>query len=219
MTVSRFRTILYTVAAIVAVVGLADATYLTVQVLTGGRLVLGIGTSPWPEDYAVMGVPWEGRGARTDEMVAIIRGLLSGGYFEHHGDHFDLPAIKIAPLHRKLGNLGFTLGVRLLFGGIYSDLCYGYNAFWRRVLPRLHLDGDGFEIETIINVRALRAGLKITEVASFESPRICGDSRLRTFPDGWRVLKSILREWRADLALRDLERRVADRLQAAERLR
>jgi probable F420-dependent oxidoreductase len=81
----------------------------SVQVLTGGRLVLGIGTSPWPEDYAVTGVPWDGRGARTDEMLAIIRGLLSGGYFEHHGVHFDVPAIKIAPVS--------TTALPLLVGG------------------------------------------------------------------------------------------------------
>src|SRR6059036_703970 len=41
MTVSRFRTILYTVAAIVAVAGLADATYLSVQALTGETLSCG----------------------------------------------------------------------------------------------------------------------------------------------------------------------------------
>ena len=70
----------------------------SVQVLTGGRLVLGIGTSPWPEDYEVTGVPWKGRGARTDEMLAIMRGLMAGGYFEFHGDHFDVPEIKLSPI-------------------------------------------------------------------------------------------------------------------------
>src|SRR5205809_87547 len=59
------------------------------------------------------------------------------------------------PFYRKLGNWGFVLTVRVVFGGKYSDLCYGYNAFWKRVLPSLNLDGDGFEIETIMNVRAL----------------------------------------------------------------
>ena len=44
------------------------------------------------------------------------------------------------------------------FGGCFSDLCYGYNAFWREVLPQLALDADGFEIETMMNVRALHAG-------------------------------------------------------------
>jgi glycosyltransferase involved in cell wall biosynthesis len=98
--------------------------------------------------------------------------------------------------YRCLGNLGFVLLVRLLFGQQYTDLCYGYNAFWRRVLPQLALDADGFEIETLINLRALAQRLKITEVASFEGERIHGRSKLRTFPDGWRVLRTIFQEWR-----------------------
>lgn len=70
----------------------------SVAVLTGGRLSLGVGTSPWREDYDVLGVPWAGRGQRMDEEIAIIRGLAAGGYFEHHGAVFDVPAIKMAPV-------------------------------------------------------------------------------------------------------------------------
>jgi len=88
----------------------------------------------------------------------------------------------------------FVVTVRLLFGGRYSDLCYGYNAFWRDVIPALDLTCDGFEIETLMNVRALRARLKVVEVASFEHDRIHGLSKLRAWSDGWRVLKTILRE-------------------------
>jgi glycosyltransferase involved in cell wall biosynthesis len=95
---------------------------------------------------------------------------------------------------RAFGNLGFVALVRVLFGGRYTDLCYGYNAFWKSVLPTLDLDGAGFEIETMMNVRALRAGLRITEVPSFERSRIHGVSNLRTFRDGWQVLLTILRE-------------------------
>jgi alkanesulfonate monooxygenase SsuD/methylene tetrahydromethanopterin reductase-like flavin-dependent oxidoreductase (luciferase family) len=54
-------------------------------VLTGNRLVLGVGTSPWREDYDVLGVDWASRGRRMDESIAILRGLAAGGYFEHHG--------------------------------------------------------------------------------------------------------------------------------------
>src|ERR1700677_2575977 len=36
-------------------------------VLTNNRLLLGVGTSPWPEDYTVCGVPWAGRGKRMEE--------------------------------------------------------------------------------------------------------------------------------------------------------
>ena len=95
---------------------------------------------------------------------------------------------------RSLGNWFFTALVRSLFGGNYSDLCYGFCAFWKRHLPTLALDADGFEIETMMNVRALKANLKIIEVPSFELERVHGESNLRTFPDGWRVLKTIARE-------------------------
>jgi hypothetical protein len=87
-----------------------------------------------------------------------------------------------------------VLIVKLLFGGRCTDLLYGYCAFWARVLPLLDLDADGFEIETQMNVRALRAGLKVVEVPSFEMERLHGEGKLRTIPDGWRVLKTIVRE-------------------------
>jgi probable F420-dependent oxidoreductase len=70
----------------------------SVAALTGGRLALGVGLSPWPEDFQVMGVPWERRGRRMDECIEIIRGLMAGGYFEYHGECFDLPAVKISPV-------------------------------------------------------------------------------------------------------------------------
>jgi probable F420-dependent oxidoreductase len=70
----------------------------SVAVLTGGRLVLGVGTSPWREDYEVLGVPWARRGQRMDEALAIVRGLAAGGYFEFHGELLDLPPVKISPV-------------------------------------------------------------------------------------------------------------------------
>jgi alkanesulfonate monooxygenase SsuD/methylene tetrahydromethanopterin reductase-like flavin-dependent oxidoreductase (luciferase family) len=69
----------------------------SVAVMTNNRLSLGVGTSPWPEDYELCDVPWEGRGRRMDEAVDIVRGLSAGGYFEYHGDVFDLPPVKISP--------------------------------------------------------------------------------------------------------------------------
>jgi probable F420-dependent oxidoreductase len=67
-------------------------------VLIGDRLVLGVGSSPWREDYDVLGVPWRGRGSRMDEEIAVLRGLSAGGYFEFHGEVFDFPAIKLCPV-------------------------------------------------------------------------------------------------------------------------
>ena len=70
----------------------------SVAVLTGNRLSLGVGTSPWPEDYELVGVPWEGRGRRMDEAVDIVRGLSGGGYFEYHGECYDIPSVKLNPV-------------------------------------------------------------------------------------------------------------------------
>jgi probable F420-dependent oxidoreductase len=70
----------------------------SVAVLTGNRLGLGVGTSPWPEDYELVDVPWEGRGTRMDESLAVIRALLAGGYAEFHGSVYDVPSIKMTPV-------------------------------------------------------------------------------------------------------------------------
>jgi probable F420-dependent oxidoreductase len=70
-------------------------------VLTNNRLLLGVGTSPWPEDYAVCGVPWEGRGKRMDEQIDILRGLMTGEYFAYDGEVFDLPSVKMSPAPTK----------------------------------------------------------------------------------------------------------------------
>ncbi len=70
----------------------------SVAYLTHNRVTLGVGLSPWPEDYAVTGTPWERRGARLDEMIEILRGLCTGEYFEYHGEFYDIPAIKLCPV-------------------------------------------------------------------------------------------------------------------------
>ncbi len=128
------------------------------------------------------------------EIPAFVGALLGGADFAKGSRFLQGGGTSDMPLYRKLGNLGFVVVVRLLFGGNYSDLCYGYNAFWSRVVPVFQFRDDGFEIETVMNVRALRHRLTIKEIPSFEYKRIYGSSRLRTFPDGWRVLKAILRE-------------------------
>lgn len=129
------------------------------------------------------------------EIPAFIGALLAGADFVKGSRFMQGGGTSDMTILRRLGNWGFTMSVRVLFGGSFSDLCYGYNAFWRKVVDRLDLDAEGFEVETMMNVRALYHGFRVAEVPSFEEDRVFGESNLRTFPDGWRVLKTIFREW------------------------
>ncbi len=128
------------------------------------------------------------------EIPAFVRALVAGADFAKGTRfHRDGGSSDITPL-RAAGNHFLSGTVNLLFGTDYSDLCYGYNAFWRHCLPAMSVDCTGFEVETLINIRIARADLKVTEVPSFERDRIHGQSNLNTFRDGGRVLKTILRE-------------------------
>ncbi|HEX6228421.1 MAG TPA: glycosyltransferase family 2 protein [Solirubrobacterales bacterium] len=97
---------------------------------------------------------------------------------------------------RRLGNAILSGTANTLHGTHFTDLCYGYNAFWARCLPFISLDVPGFEVETLINLRIAGAGMRITEVPSYELNRISGESNLKTFRDGFRVLGTIIREAR-----------------------
>lgn len=111
---------------------------------------------------------------------------------------------------RRLGNWILSALVNVLCGTEYTDLCYGYNVFWAKCIEVLGLEpeirtgtcpgdyiwGDGFEIETLINMRIAAAGLAVSEVASYEHARIHGVSNLNAFTDGMRVLRTILSERR-----------------------
>jgi glycosyltransferase involved in cell wall biosynthesis len=127
-----------------------------------------------------------------DEMILLVSALLTGAdlakgsRFIEGGGSTDLSIV------RTLGNRALTTSVRLLYGCSFSDLCYGYLAFWKRSLPLLESVSDGFEIETMLCVRALSRGLKIAEIPSRETERLHRVSHLRAIPDGWRVLKTIL---------------------------
>ena len=114
--------------------------------LTGNRLGLGIGTSPWPEDYDIMGVDFARRGKRMDECMDIIRGLTSGEYFEFHGEFYDIPKIKMAPAP--------TEPIPLLVGG-HADLAL------RRAVVRgdgwMHGGGPGEELDALLDkIAAIR---------------------------------------------------------------
>jgi hypothetical protein len=145
--------------------------------------------------------------AEIPDFVRTLRAgvdFAKGSRFLPGGGSHDITAI------RKLGNDALSGTVNTLFKTRYSDLCYGYNAFWRWVVPYLDLPdvnapqpasgemlwGDGFEIETLINVRVAALGLRVGEVASVEAARIHGVSNLSAVRDGSRVLRTILAERR-----------------------
>ncbi|MFF3327146.1 glycosyltransferase family 2 protein [Streptomyces sp. NPDC002889] len=145
--------------------------------------------------------------ADGSEIVSYVSALVSGADFAKgsrfaNGGGTD----DMTPL-RRLGNRVLCAVVNAKFGARYTDLCYGYNAFWRHCLDDITLDCTGFEIETLMNIRVVKAGLRVQEVPSHEFLRIHGASNLRAVRDGLRVLKVILREKRAHRGARAVVRR------------
>jgi glycosyltransferase involved in cell wall biosynthesis len=137
-------------------------------------------------------------------VEALVAGadFAKGSRFQPGGGSTDITRV------RRLGNRCLHTWMNLSFHTRFTDLCYGYNAFWADLVPVLELPdhelvvapgaamlwGDGFEIETLINCRIATAGLTITEVPSHERPRIYGRTNLRTFSDGFRVLRTLRTE-------------------------
>ncbi len=128
------------------------------------------------------------------EIDRYVEALLQGADFAKGTRYADGGGSADITGFRSLGNRALSTLVNTLFDARYTDLCYGYNAFWSYCLPHMHVDCDGFEVETQINIRVAKAGLRVCEVPSFEGKRIHGVSNLNTFRDGWRVLKTIIRE-------------------------
>jgi glycosyltransferase involved in cell wall biosynthesis len=136
-------------------------------------------------------------------VAALIEGadFAKGTRFSPGGGSSDITRL------RKFGNRLLTNFFNMCYRRKYSDLCYGYNVFWRKFVPVLGLDasssqgcgipswGDGFEVETLIHVRVAKAGLRVTEVPSYEHSRIHGVSNLNAARDGIRVVRTILAEW------------------------
>ena len=148
--------------------------------------------------------------ADPNEIPRFVAALLAGADFAKGSRFIEGGGSEDITLLRKTGNAGLNGVANALFGTQYTDLCYGYNAFWTDILPILDLPpvdappppdggmlwGDGFEIETLLNCRVAAAGLRITEVPSVERERIYGQSNLRTFADGTRVLRTLAAERR-----------------------
>lgn len=179
------------------------------QTRTGKGNALACGFLAATQDIVVM---FDADGsADPAEIPAFVDALVGGADFAKGTRfHRDLPGLSgsedITGL-RSAGNSILNGLSNVLFRTAFTDLCYGYNAFWRDIVPVLDLpspelrsaDGemiwcDGFEIETVISCRAVAAGLKVAEVPSMERSRLYGQTNLRTFVDGYRVLRTILAE-------------------------
>lgn len=155
------------------------------------------------------------------EIPRFVDALIAGADFAKGTRYADQGGSHDLTLLRSMGNRGLNGLANVLMGTRYTDLCYGYNAFWRDILPALHLPssrvaminpdarlwGDGFEIETLLACRVTAAGLRVSEVPSVEQPRLFGDSNLNTWGDGARVLRTIIAEKRQMHAQRRAERR------------
>ncbi len=128
------------------------------------------------------------------EIIQFVGALVAGADFAK-GSRFSGSggSDDITP-SRRYGNRLLGMLVNRLFRTQFTDLCYGYNAFWARHLDALSIDCPGFEVETLMNIRAAKAGLRIQEIPSFERPRLHGESNLSAIGDGWRILRLILRE-------------------------
>jgi probable F420-dependent oxidoreductase len=70
----------------------------TVETLIGGRLELSVGVGWMREDYAAVGVPFERRGSRLDEMLEILSNLWTGELYEFHGEHFSFDPLVVKPV-------------------------------------------------------------------------------------------------------------------------
>jgi glycosyltransferase involved in cell wall biosynthesis len=148
--------------------------------------------------------------ADPGEIPRFVKALLDGADFAKGTRFVEGGGSSDITRLRSFGNYALTAFFNACYGRSYSDLCYGFNVFWRRHASVLGLDatslprpdgdgrlwGDGFEVETLIHVRVAMAGLVVAEVPSFEHRRIHGVSNLNAFRDGRRVLQTILTERR-----------------------
>lgn len=158
----------------------------------GKGVALRSGFAAATGDYIVM---IDADGSMHPNEVALFTAYLDAGFDFVKGSRFMLSGgSDDMTLVRRLGHWPLLTFARVGWQVRFTDLCYGFCAFRRSRLEALRLNADGFEIETELVLSAVRAGLRIAEVPSWESPRTYGESNLRTFRDGARVLRVLLRE-------------------------
>lgn len=134
------------------------------------------------------------------EIVRFVGALAAGADFAKGSRFSNGGGTDDMTLFRRYGNRFLNVLVNQMYGTRLTDLCYGYSAFWSRHLDALAVDCPGFEVETLMTIRAAKAGLRIQEIPSHEQIRIHGASNLRAVRDGWRILRVITREGMAGKA-------------------
>jgi glycosyltransferase involved in cell wall biosynthesis len=128
------------------------------------------------------------------EIPVFVSTLLAGADYAKGSRFLQGAGTVDMPLYRQLGNWSLVVLTNILYRTRYTDITYGYNAFWQRDAHLLAFEINGWACEIVNNIRAARNGLHIVEVASFEKERIAGEAKLQTWSAGWVILKAILSE-------------------------
>jgi len=128
------------------------------------------------------------------EMGRFIEPLLNGYDFAK-GTRFFNGLANHRPRHRLLGNRIITSTFNVLFSKKYTDLCSGYNAFWKKAIFKIDpWPADGFENEPFIHCRAAKRGLKVIEVPHIDEIRIGGEVKESSWRQGFKAIKTIFSE-------------------------
>ena len=98
------------------------------------------------------------------------------------------------PWLRYCGNKFLTKSANLIHGTKYTDICSGYNAYWRNSFQRMSLTNDGFEMEQEMLVKAKKVGLKVVEVNHNDAGRLGNASKVAVFKQGFIDLIVIIKE-------------------------
>jgi len=129
-----------------------------------------------------------------EEMEKFIKPLLDGYDFVK-GSRFLKYFPHNKPRHRIIGNWVITILFDILFIRKYTDLCSGYNAFWKETLKKVDLwSVDGFENEPLFNCRIAKTKVKVIEIGHSEKGRISGEVKELSWRQGSKAIKTIIRE-------------------------
>ncbi len=131
---------------------------------------------------------------RAVEFGLLIEGLEAGYDFCFGSRFIQGGGSDDMPWYRRIGNKFFVLLVNTFWGTKYSDLCYGYRSFRRNAFGKLDLKSRDFSIETEMSIHAAKKKMRVIEIPSFEKARHSGRGNLRTFRDGYRIIKKIVKE-------------------------